>query len=249
MIPEHLTITAPWFAPQLHELLGRGDRLPHALLLHGPPGIGKRRLGRALARALLCETTDDALRLDGGCGACRACGWFDRGNHPDFRRVTSEAIAAAEGVAEPDDGDDEAGDAPAKSSKAPSRDVKIEQIRALQRFLAVGTHRGHARVVLLYPVEALNAIAANALLKMLEEPPPETIFVLVADHVGARAGDDRIALLQGAAARAAARRRGVVARRAGRARRRDGARAGRWRAVRRTRAVGRRRTRSRHSAR
>lgn len=159
--------------------------MPHAWLFHGQAGVGKRLLGRTLARALLCESPDRPKRLAGGCGACPACTWFDEGNHPDFRRLTSEVIAALEGIAsdeESDVGDAEVDAGPAK--KAPSKEIKVEQIRGLQRFLAVGTHRGRSRVVLLYPLEALNDFGANALLKMLEEPPPDTVFILVADHVG-----------------------------------------------------------------
>ena len=183
---KHLTTVLPWFLEPLERYAAMGERIPHALLIHGQSGIGKRLFGRSLARALLCESPDVALRNVGGCGGCVACGWFDHGNHPDFRRLTSEAIAATEGH---DLADDEASEAEpdggtAKSKRAPSREIRVEQIRALQRFLMVATHRARARVVLIYPLEAVNDIAVNALLKMLEEPPPRTVFILVADHAG-----------------------------------------------------------------
>jgi len=157
--------------------------MPHALLLHGASGVGKRRLATLLARQLLCET-HGAERSRGGCGRCASCHWFDQGNHPDHRLVTSDALASAAGAeagAETEGGDvDGAG---AKAKKAPSRDIRVEQIRALAGFLAVGTHRDGYRVVQLQPLEALNEVASNALLKMLEEPPSRTLFVLVADRV------------------------------------------------------------------
>jgi DNA polymerase-3 subunit delta' len=81
--------------------------------------------------------------------------------------------------------DDDAGEAAdgeekksAKAARAPSKEIKIDQIRALADFMNVSTHRSGMRVVVLYPAEALNNAAANALLKTLEEPPPNTIFLL-----------------------------------------------------------------------
>ena len=161
-------------------------RLPHALLLHGQTGIGKRDLGVALARSLLCET-DPSKKPHGGCGVCSGCLWFDQGNHPDFRRVTTEALALEEGIDEGEGDDEEADDSDkgsTRSKTAPSRQIRIGQVSALRAFISVATHRGRYRVVFLYPVEAANEDSANAFLKMLEEPPPETVFILVADHIG-----------------------------------------------------------------
>jgi DNA polymerase III subunit delta' len=182
----HLTILPPWFVTRLAAIVELGERVPHALLIHGQSGVGKRVFARFLARGLLCESADGDRRAAGGCGVCAACVWFDQGNHPDFRRITTEAIAVAEGI------DDEALNGEAedfeesgpRSKKAPSKEIKVEQIRALQRFLAVATHRNRSRVVLLHPLEAVKDVGANALLKMLEEPPPATVFILVADTIG-----------------------------------------------------------------
>jgi DNA polymerase-3 subunit delta' len=71
----------------------------------------------------------------------------------------------------------------AKADKSASKEIRIEQIRALANFINVSTHRSGRRVVLLYPAEALNAIAANALLKTLEEPPPATVFLMVSHNI------------------------------------------------------------------
>jgi len=184
-----LTILPPWLTVHLDHLMADPTRSSHAILLHGQAGIGKRALAAAFARALLCESVDAARRAAGGCGACAACLWFDQGNHPDFRKVIPEALAVLEGQELADEaGDGDAGevaDAPGpRAKKAPSKEIRVDQIRALHGFMSVAIHRTRARVVLMYPLETVNDVGANALLKMLEEPPPQTVFVLVADHLG-----------------------------------------------------------------
>jgi DNA polymerase III subunit delta' len=90
--------------------------------------------------------------------------------------VLDENDAADEG--------EEAGEAKkASKTKAPSKEIKIDQIRALSDFMNVSTHRQGMRVIVLYPAEALNTAAANALLKTLEEPPPHTMFLLVSNSL------------------------------------------------------------------
>ena len=159
----------PWHHEALARLLGDRGRLPHALLLHGPAGIGKVEFARALAAGALCESPREGL----ACGACGSCHWFSQGNHPDFREVLPEA-AEDEGEAEPVEG--------AKAEKARSVVIKIEQIRAVADFLALTTHRAGWRVLLVHPAESLHPNAANSLLKTLEEPPQSTLIVLVSDQ-------------------------------------------------------------------
>ncbi len=156
----------PWLQPTWTRLVELGERLPHALLFVGPAGLGKRALAEALAARLLC----DAPAADGhACGKCEPCLWRLSGNHPDLHRVVPEAeTAAAEG-----EGD---GEAPAKAA---STQIRIDQVRELQGALTVTGHHGSRRVVLLDPAEALNGVTANALLKLLEEPPAGCVFVLV----------------------------------------------------------------------
>lgn len=143
-----------------------GAGLPHALLIVGPEGTGKGRFAKAIAARLLCEQP-----LDGGaCGSCPSCRWLAGGNHPDFRHVIAEADAeAAEGEGE--------------SDKKKSRQIVIDQIRALEDFVYVGGHRNGARVVVVEPAEAMNHAAANALLKILEEPPSSVYFVLITSNI------------------------------------------------------------------
>ncbi|KAF1029839.1 MAG: DNA polymerase III subunit delta' [Burkholderia plantarii] len=168
----------PWQTDDWRRLQGLREHWPHALLLHGQAGIGKLRLAQHLAQGMLCE----APRENGEpCGACVACNWFAQGNHPDYRIVLPEALAGEAPGAAPDEPKAEA-DEGGKKTRAPSKEIKIEQVRALLDFCSVGSHRGGARVVVLYPAEALNVAAANALLKTLEEPPAGVRFVVVSSR-------------------------------------------------------------------
>ncbi|ENO89582.1 DNA polymerase III subunit delta' [Thauera linaloolentis] len=163
----------PWMQPAWTRLVELGERLPHALLFVGPPGLGKRELAEALAARLLC----DAPAADGhACGGCEPCQWRLAGNHPDLHRVVPAADAAADG-AEGEGAD--AKEAGAKEGKAKSEQILIEQIRELQSALSVTGHHSARRVVVLDPAEAMNVFTANALLKMLEEPPAGCVFLLV----------------------------------------------------------------------
>ncbi|MFL6574027.1 MAG: DNA polymerase III subunit delta' [Burkholderiales bacterium] len=159
----------PWNEPLFESLKARSERFPHALLIHGARGIGKLALAEHTAQFLLCE---DAARRP--CGRCEGCRWFAAGSHPDFRRLEPEALARDMG-ADPDD----AAEAPAKRAK-PSIQIRIEQVRELDGFLNVGSHRGRLRIALVHPAEDMNPNAANALLKGLEEPPAGAVFLLVA---------------------------------------------------------------------
>jgi DNA polymerase-3 subunit delta' len=146
------------------------ERMPHAILLHGRHGIGKLAFARSLANALLCESPDS----EGfACGICLSCGWMDQDNHPDFRLLEPEDKSESES----DDSLDATSSA-ARSRKK-SRYILVNQVRALSDLVGLSAHRHGLRIVVVHPAEVLNPNAANALLKMLEEPPPATLFLLV----------------------------------------------------------------------
>ncbi len=173
----------PWNRSRWQALIGEAERLPHALLLHGPAGVGKRRFALELARWMLCT----APTGDGACGQCPSCHWFEQGSHPDFRRLEpAERKANAQGA-------DEAADSPAESSEEPARSgatgkkaskyIRIEDVREVGQFLSLVAHQHGWRVVIIEPAESMNANAANALLKTLEEPPPRVMLILVSHQI------------------------------------------------------------------
>jgi DNA polymerase-3 subunit delta' len=162
----------PWQKSSWEQLLALRAKLPQALLVHGPTGIGKLELAEQFAQLLLCEAVG-VLRAP--CGTCDGCRWFLAGTHPDLRRLEPEALARLRQSAhEPDE------DAPAASkTQKPSTEIKIDQVRSLDGFLSLRSHRGRQRVVLVHPAEEMNLNSANALLKGLEEPQGQAHFILV----------------------------------------------------------------------
>ncbi len=143
----------PWQEPlwrQLREALRQG-RLPHALLIFGMRGLGKRRLAVGLGRSLLCG----APAPEGvPCGECRACRLCAAGTHPDLRLVTAEA-------------------------EAKSEEIRVDSIRALIEAVALTAHDGGYRTLIIDPADQMNLSAANSLLKTLEEPAPGTLLILL----------------------------------------------------------------------
>ena len=171
----------PWHDTAWEELLTLRARAHHAILLYGQAGIGKKGLALDFAASLLCETPTPDQRP---CGRCQGCVLFQSRNHPDLRVIVPDALAWMRPVAadEESDAGDEAADDDRRSARV-SREIKIEAVRAIGALVEISAHRAGLRVVLLAPAEALNAPAANALLKMLEEPPPRTFFVMTSDRV------------------------------------------------------------------
>jgi DNA polymerase-3 subunit delta' len=155
-----------WQKKAWESLSSRRQRLPHALLVTGKPGLGKAQLAKTFAQGLLCTAPDDTGHP---CGNCESCNWFALGNHPDFRLIQPDSMAP--------ESEEEA-----KKEKKKSDQIRIEQARDLEGFLAIGTHRGGLRIIVLHPADAMNAITQNAVLKSLEEPPASTLFMLVSSH-------------------------------------------------------------------
>jgi DNA polymerase-3 subunit delta' len=153
-----MTAHPPWHAEAWRTLLLRLDsgRLPHALLIVGAAGLGKRDFAARLEARLLCQQPAEGE----ACGRCRACTLLAAGTHPDRIRVTLETN---------------------REGKLRS-EIVIDQIRALNERLAMTSQFGGRQVALVDPADAMNVAAANALLKTLEEPSPDSVLVLVANQ-------------------------------------------------------------------
>ncbi|MET0506002.1 MAG: DNA polymerase III subunit delta', partial [Luteibacter sp.] len=130
--------------------------LPHARRLAGPAGLGKRDFLAAFVKGLLCQNPSDGAP----CGVCRSCQLVAAGTHPDV--VTLTFGLRKDGVTR--------------------SEIVVDQIRDLSQRLAMSSQFGGWQVATVDPADAMNAAAANALLKTLEEPTPATLLVLVADE-------------------------------------------------------------------
>jgi DNA polymerase-3 subunit delta' len=130
-------------------------RLRHAYLITGPAGVGRRTLALSLAQAINCPTP---LAPGIPCQTCRTCAQIARQQHPDLAVVQAENVGGT---------------------------LKVEQIRELQRSLNLAPYQAQYRVAALLRFEEAHASAANALLKTLEEPPPQVILLLTAESADA----------------------------------------------------------------
>ena len=168
----------PWLATVLRETLQ--TRRAHALLLHGPQGVGQFDLATTIAQAWLCEADDESNAVAESqarpCGVCASCRLVQARSHPDLLVLLPEALREPLGWAGAD-GDEVAAERASKT-KQPSKEIKVEAVRAAVNFAQTTSARGRVKVVVLHPAERMNGISANTLLKTLEEPPGNARFLL-----------------------------------------------------------------------
>jgi DNA polymerase-3 subunit delta' len=144
----------PWherYWRQLSERFASG-KLPHALLISGAAGMGKRTFAEQFAQALLCASPGSLMQP---CGECKPCVLFAAGNHPDYALV-----------------------APEEEGKR----IPVDAIRGLSEFLTLTQHYGPHKLALIAPADAMNRNAADALLKTLEEPPANSVLLLLSER-------------------------------------------------------------------
>jgi DNA polymerase-3 subunit delta' len=140
-----------WAVNLLREHLAQG-RLRHAYLITGPEGVGRRTLALRMAQTINCP--DRSPSSGEPCLACRSCQQFERMQHPDLAVVRAEHSGGT---------------------------LKVDQVRELQRSLSLAPYEARYRVAVLLRFESANPSAANALLKTLEEPPPQVILIVTAE--------------------------------------------------------------------
>ncbi len=158
-----------WQNKQWQHMMQQGAKMPHALLLRGRSGTGKLDFALEIAQAILCPQTkfqSQAEVTQQACGGCPSCSWFVEGTHPDFMLIGPEDTGDAEEVI--------------KKKTAKKSQIPIAKIRQLLDYLTLSSHQINGyRVIVISPADMLNGASANALLKMLEEPPAKTLFLLV----------------------------------------------------------------------
>lgn len=145
------------------------ERLPHALLFHGPEGVGKDALAIELAKAINCTNPP--------CGGCPSCRKIDKGQHPDVHLIfpipsnikpEEHATHLQEKTRHPY--------AAVSFTKASS--ISIKAIRGLQRSMSYKPFEAKYKVAIIAEADKMTIEAANAFLKSLEEPPPDTVLIL-----------------------------------------------------------------------
>lgn len=130
----------------------KANRLPHALMLAGPNGCGKRVFAATVASVLLCKNANDDARDIAPCGSCDGCSLLQAGSHGDIRWLA------------PEEG---------------KRAIGVEPVRDAIRFVQQTAGYGAYKVLVIAPAEAMTTAAANALLKTLEEPAGNSFICLV----------------------------------------------------------------------
>lgn len=137
------------------------NRLPHALLFAGVSGLGKLEFANDFSRLLLCKhqykhaiNVFEELNNECDCHSC--CLSFGQ-THPNILWIKPEKLGTA---------------------------IKVDQIRQLTEFVQQSSFQGEYRVVIIERAHAMNASAANAILKILEEPAAHAILILISQHSG-----------------------------------------------------------------
>lgn len=153
-------VPLPWQVDAWQALTARlaGGNLPHGILITGQAGLGKTLFAAAFARLALCRSPERGS----ACGRCTSCVQYSASTHPDFRHITFEEREGKAG---------EVGEL--KSA------ISVEQIRELIMSLQLRSQHGGRKLALIEPAEGMSIAAANSLLKTLEEPPEDTVLLLV----------------------------------------------------------------------
>ena len=155
----------------MRQILERG-RIPNAMLFWGPGGVGKAFTAIELAKAVNCKE-----RVDDACDKCLQCRKIAHGNHPDVKIVVPTAKVEKES---------KSGKRPQPTEKLQSvkktRNIRIEHIEEVNEICSLRPYESEWRTVIFQDAERMNFQAQNHFLKMLEEPPGRTLFVLLTEY-------------------------------------------------------------------
>lgn len=133
----------------------RAKRLSHALLLQSAEGLGERSFAAWIARAVLCERKQETLL---SCGECPSCKLVDAGTHPDLHWIVPEED---------------------------KQQISVDQVRDVCERLGKTSYRQGYKIALVDPAHQMTPSAANGLLKTLEEPPAQSLIVLMTSRPSA----------------------------------------------------------------
>lgn len=156
----------PWHK-ELFEQWHESPKKSHAYLIIAQEHMGGEILLQQLANSVLCENQNTSKIA---CGQCTNCQLLEAHSCPDFRIVRPSILDINHPIEE-------------LRPEKPSKEISIAQIRELTNMVNQTSYRGGMRVVLIYPANKLNINAANALLKILEEPPNHTLFFLLTNDI------------------------------------------------------------------
>jgi DNA polymerase-3 subunit delta' len=139
----------------------KSGRVPSALLFHGPDGVGKRTFALTLARILNC------CRVEHGyCGECPSCKGVANLTHPDLKMIFPVKKAGeVEGLPLPEQYDEQG-------------TITIDMVRELRKEASLRPFQEGKRVFIVLDADRMNEEATNAFLKLLEEPPADTLIIL-----------------------------------------------------------------------
>jgi len=143
----------------------KSGRVAHAYLFFGPDGIGKERVAFAFARALNCESGENAP-----CGTCESCRKIGKFSHPDVRLVASEKELVDRQLIEKEKGG------------LPSAQIRNAQLDELGDLFRHRPYMGRWKVVVVVDADLMNSNSQNRFLKTLEEPSADSVIILVTAH-------------------------------------------------------------------
>jgi DNA polymerase-3 subunit delta' len=169
MMSSFIPTVHPWNKEIWQHLTNQAERSNHALLFTGDSGMGKQALAMALSHFVLCKEGGQSESL------------FNAASHPDFHVLMAESDVV--NLPEGDLLGEFAKRYLEQHGGKPKRNIGIEQIRVLGQALTTHPHLSSHRVILIVGAELMNRNAANALLKSLEEPPSNTLFIIVSNEI------------------------------------------------------------------
>ena len=176
-------MTMDWLESGRRQFYRLSARMPHAMLVHGERGMGKYVLAMEMVASLLCDQSRQDQELRPACGQCRNCLMFASDNHPDLHLITSELryeegqLPHAEYALRYLEASEKRG------KRKPRKVIAVDQIRKLIENFSLSNHSAAYKVALIDAAEAMNINASNALLKLLEEPSPGSVLILLCNDI------------------------------------------------------------------